>query len=144
MSTMSKVMVFFVKPSKIWGMFFKYFKTGLWYQKNFDKTNGNYFKFNFNGRYKIRFYFIPHNFQVTFSRSTFAGTPPTNALGGTDRITSEFAATTAPSPMVTPFKTVAFIPIKTLSPIVMGTETLLELLPIGWLSLSHIVAFSDT
>ena len=44
------------------------------------------------------------------SRITAAGTPPTSVFGGTDRVTTAPAATTAPSPIVTPPRTVARAP----------------------------------
>ena len=44
---------------------------------------------------------------------TRAGTPPTIAYGGTSRVTTEPAETTAPCPMVTPERIVALAPIQT-------------------------------
>lgn len=51
---------------------------------------------------------------------TFAGTPPTTAFSGTFFETAAPAAITAPSPMVTPGSIVAFEPIQTLHPILIG------------------------
>ncbi len=44
---------------------------------------------------------------------TLAGTPPTMVFGSTSFVTTAPAATTAPSPMVTPARTVALAPIQT-------------------------------
>jgi hypothetical protein len=49
-----------------------------------------------------------------------AGFPATTVFGGTDFVTTDPAATTEFSPMVTPFKMVAFIPIHTLSDMMTG------------------------
>ena len=48
---------------------------------------------------------------------SFAGTPPTTVLASTSFVTTAPAATTAPSPMVTPGRTVALAPIHTFLPI---------------------------
>src|SRR6476646_6245477 len=50
-----------------------------------------------------------------------AGFPATTVFGSTDLVTTDPAATTEFSPMVTPFKITAFIPIHTLSQILTGT-----------------------
>ena len=47
-------------------------------------------------------------YQTAIFFITFAGTPPTMVLGATSLVTTAPAATTAPSPMVTPAKTVAW------------------------------------
>jgi hypothetical protein len=52
--------------------------------------------------------------------TTTAGFPATTLLGSTLLVTTEPAATTEFSPMVTPFKITAFIPIQTLSQILTG------------------------
>src|SRR5437867_10688970 len=52
--------------------------------------------------------------------TTTAGFPATTIFGLTLLVTTEPAATTALSPMVTPFKITAFIPIQTLSAIFTG------------------------
>lgn len=54
---------------------------------------------------------------------TFAGTPAARQRAGMSLFTTLPAAMTAPSPMVTPFKMVTFIPIQTRSQMVMGAET---------------------
>ena len=46
--------------------------------------------------------------------------PATTTFGSTDFVTTDPAATTEFSPMVTPFKITAFIPIQTLSQILTG------------------------
>ena len=51
---------------------------------------------------------------------TTAGLPATTTLGGTLFVTTAPAATTEFSPIVTPFKIVAFIPIQTLSAMMTG------------------------
>lgn len=61
-----------------------------------------------------------HRVDYSRIRNTFAGTPPTIAFFGTSLTTSDRAATTAPSPIVTPLSTVTPWPIHTLSPITMG------------------------
>src|SRR5947208_12849946 len=53
-------------------------------------------------------------------RTTTAGFPATTVFGSMLLVTMEPAATTEFSPMVTPFKITAFIPIQTLSPILTG------------------------
>ena len=53
-------------------------------------------------------------------RTMRAGTPAARVFGGTSRVTTAPAAMTAPLPIVTPGSTVAFPPIQTSSPIVMG------------------------
>ncbi len=50
-------------------------------------------------------------------RMVRAGTPATSVAGGTSRLTTAPAATTAPSPIVTPPRTVAPAPSQTLAPI---------------------------
>src|SRR5436309_15845772 len=50
--------------------------------------------------------------------TTIAGFPATITFGGTLLVTTDPAATTEFSPMLTPFKIVAFIPIQTLSAII--------------------------
>lgn len=57
--------------------------------------------------------YICHN-QTLILLITFAGTPPTIVLGATSLVTTVSAATTAPSPTVTPASMVAFEPIQTL------------------------------
>src|SRR5258707_3181166 len=52
--------------------------------------------------------------------TTVAGLPATTTFGSTDFVTTDPAATTEFSPMVTPFKITAFIPIQTLSQILTG------------------------
>ena len=52
-----------------------------------------------------------------------AGTPPTIVRGSTSCVTTAPAATTAPSPMVTPCRIVAFDPIQTLRPTTIGGTT---------------------
>lgn len=54
------------------------------------------------------------------SFSFLAGTPPATVLHGTSLVTTAPAATTAPSPMVTPGQTVALDPIHTRLPMTMG------------------------
>src|SRR5262249_8492424 len=49
-----------------------------------------------------------------------AGLPATTVFGGTSLVTTEPAETTLPSPIVTPGKTMARLPIQTLSPIRTG------------------------
>src|SRR5438105_14849858 len=49
-----------------------------------------------------------------------AGFPATTTFAGTVLVTTAPAATTELSPIVTPFKTTAFMPIQTLSPIFTG------------------------
>ena len=51
---------------------------------------------------------------------TLAGLPPTTLYAGTSLVTTEFAAITAPSPMVTPPSIVALSPIHTLFPMMTG------------------------
>ena len=51
---------------------------------------------------------------------TLAGTPPTSVFGSTSFVTTAPAATTAPSPMVTPPIIVALAPIQQPSPIMIG------------------------
>ncbi len=51
---------------------------------------------------------------------TFAGTPPTIVSGGTSRVTTAPAATTAQSPTVTPGSIVEFEPTHTLFPSFIG------------------------
>src|SRR5205823_7533265 len=53
-------------------------------------------------------------------RTTTAGFPATTVFGGMGLVTTAPAATTEFSPMVTPFKITAFIPIQTLSAIFTG------------------------
>src|SRR5712691_13164012 len=52
--------------------------------------------------------------------TTSAGLPATTAFGGTLFVTTDPAATTEFSPIVTPFKLTAFIPIQTLSQLLTG------------------------
>src|SRR5213076_772031 len=52
--------------------------------------------------------------------TTIAGFPATTEFGSTLLVTTEPAATTEFSPIVTPFKITAFMPIQTLSPIFTG------------------------
>src|SRR6266480_6859355 len=52
--------------------------------------------------------------------TTCAGFPATIVFGSTLFVTTAPAATTERSPIVTPFKITAFIPIQTLSPIFTG------------------------
>src|SRR5206468_9303019 len=52
--------------------------------------------------------------------TTTAGFPATIVFGAIDFVTTAPAATTELSPMVTPFRITAFIPIQTLSPIFTG------------------------
>src|SRR3954447_21291981 len=59
---------------------------------------------------------------VTSSRTTRAGTPATSVRGGTERVTSDPAATIAPSPISTPLSTVARDAIQTRSPIRTGAR----------------------
>ena len=47
--------------------------------------------------------------------TTLAGLPATTVHGGTSFVTTEPAPTIAPSPIVTPFSIIAFIPIQALS-----------------------------
>src|ERR1051325_7990920 len=49
-----------------------------------------------------------------------AGLPATTVFGSTDFVTTDPAATTEFSPIVTPLRITAFIPIQTLSPILIG------------------------
>ena len=49
-----------------------------------------------------------------------AGTPATIVLGGTSLVTTAPAATIAPSPMLTPGNTVAWLPIHTRLPMTIG------------------------
>ena len=60
------------------------------------------------------------HFQWMFSRITFAGTPAANALAGTSLVTTAPAAMIAPSPMVTPLRIIAFVPIQMWSPMTIG------------------------
>src|SRR5207249_2678563 len=52
--------------------------------------------------------------------TTTAGLPATTTFGSTDLVTTAPAATTEFSPMVTPFRITAFMPIQTLSAILTG------------------------
>lgn len=51
---------------------------------------------------------------------TLAGTPPTMVFGATSFVTTAPAATTAPSPIFTPARTVALAHIQTFLPMWMG------------------------
>src|ERR1700704_3043004 len=59
-------------------------------------------------------------FQLGNVFTATAGLPATTVFGGTDLVTTDPAATTEFSPIVTPFKMVAFMPIQTLSEIFTG------------------------
>src|ERR1051326_8451491 len=52
--------------------------------------------------------------------TTIAGLPATTVFGSTVFVTTDPAATTEFSPIVTPFKITAFIPIQTLSQLLIG------------------------
>lgn len=52
--------------------------------------------------------FLTSYFQLILLRKTFAGIPPTNEYAGISLLTNAPATMTAPSPMITPFKIVAF------------------------------------
>ena len=73
-------------------------------------------------------------------RITTAGTPPTSVFGGTERVTTAPAATTAPSPMVTPLKMTTRAPIQAPSPMVIGSAkegpARCQLCPTSWLAVS--------
>ena len=62
--------------------------------------------------------------QAMCSRIIFAGFPPINTFEGKDLVTTAFAATTQPSPIVTPFKIIHLVPISTSSSMVMGISFL--------------------
>ena len=64
------------------------------------------------------------NVRVPRSLINLAGLPPTILKASTSRVTTEPAATTAPSPIVTPLSIMALEPIHTLSCIVMGASRL--------------------
>src|SRR5690242_13158974 len=67
----------------------------------------------------LRGFFV--TFVVDYNRLTStAGFPATMVFAGTLLVTTAPAATTEFSPIVTPFKITAFIPIQTLSPIFTG------------------------
>ena len=61
----------------------------------------------------------------------FAGTPATTEYAGTFLLTTLLAATTAPSPIVTPGSIVALSPIQTFFPIVTGPFVTTGLIPGG-------------
>lgn len=58
------------------------------------------------------------SFKIVFN--IFAGTPPTTFIGGTSRLITDPAATTAQLLIVTPGRIVAFEPIQTFFPIFIG------------------------
>lgn len=68
-----------------------------------------------------------HGCHCIFSRITFAGLPATSENGKTSCVTTEPAATTAPSPMVTPFKIRELHPIHTFFPMTTGAVCSFEL-----------------
>lgn len=61
-------------------------------------------------------------FQIIFDLTIFAGLPATTQFAGTSFVTIAPAATTAPLPIVTPFSIIAFVPIQTCAPMVIGLD----------------------
>ena len=65
------------------------------------------------------------HFETSIFLISLAGTPPTIVFGSTSFVTTAPAATTAPSPIVTPARTVALAPLHTFLPIWMGAYVML-------------------
>ena len=70
--------------------------------------------------FKILYLSFSAVYHLSIRLITFAGTPPTTVRSGTSFVTTAFAATTLPLPILTPGKMNVFDPIHTLSSMIIS------------------------